>query len=152
MGSHTVKTWSSTQKIISLASGEAEFYGCVKGTPMAKGTQGIMTDMGFDVLVHSLGHSQVHTDSSAAKGMASRKGLGKVRHVEVNQLWIQQEVAAGRVKIVKVKGQNNMADILTKHVDGETLKRHCRYLETDRRTDRHRLNPEVAEDAQTQDE
>ena len=30
-GLHCVKTWSSTQAIISLSSGEAEYYGLVKG-------------------------------------------------------------------------------------------------------------------------
>ena len=40
-----------------------------------------------------------------------------------------------------------MADILTKHVDNETLDRHCRYLDAERRTDRHVMNPKVAQDA-----
>ncbi len=30
----------------------------------------------------------VKTDASAAKGIASRKGLGKVRHIDVSQLWL----------------------------------------------------------------
>ena len=66
----------------------------------------------------------VCTDSSAAKGMASRKGLGKVRHVEVNQLWVQEKVGSGEVELRKVDGQSNLADALTKHVDGDSILRH----------------------------
>ena len=31
LGRHVVKSWSSTQKVISLSSGEAEYYGMVTG-------------------------------------------------------------------------------------------------------------------------
>ena len=45
----------------------------------------------------------MHTDSSAAKGIAARKGLGKARHIDVSQLWVQQEVHRNMITIVKVK-------------------------------------------------
>ena len=54
------------------------------------------------------------TDSSAAKGMALRRGLGKVRHIELCELWLQEQAAKGRVKIVKVTGDENISDSLTK--------------------------------------
>ena len=53
---------------------------------------------------------------------------------------------SGSRKIVKVKGTNNMADILTKHVDNDTLTRHCRHLDSNRSNDRHELNPAMATD------
>ena len=31
---------------------------------------------------------RVSTDASAAKGIASRRGLGKVMHIEEHQLWV----------------------------------------------------------------
>ena len=31
LGNHAVKSWSSTQAVIALSSGEAEYYGLVKG-------------------------------------------------------------------------------------------------------------------------
>ena len=36
-GIHVVKSWSSTQKIIALSTGEAEYYGIVKGATMGIG-------------------------------------------------------------------------------------------------------------------
>ena len=47
---------------------------------------------------------RVNTDASAAKGIASRRGLGKVRHIEVHQLWVQDKVASGEVEVRKVDG------------------------------------------------
>ena len=50
---------------------------------------------------------QLNTDASAAKGIASRKGLGKIRHVEVQQLWLQDKVASGEIVVKKVDGKVN---------------------------------------------
>ena len=66
----------------------------------------------------------VFTDSTAAKGMTSWRGLGKVRHVEVNQLWIQDKVGNGEVDLKKVPGSDNLADAMTKHVEGEQIHKH----------------------------
>ena len=53
-------------------------------------------------------------DSSAAKSIASRVGLGKVRHLKVKYFWIQDMVKTKRVQLRKVPGTENPADNLTK--------------------------------------
>ena len=58
----------------------------------------------------------VHTDSSAAKSLASRKGFGKARHIEVTQLWVQETVSEGLLELRKVKGTEKPADLFTKHL------------------------------------
>ncbi len=50
-------------------------------------------------------------------GVASRRGLGKVRHIDVTQLWLQQVVSNHKLTLVKVPSKFNLADSLTKHVD-----------------------------------
>ena len=60
--------------------------------------------------------AEVATDSSAAKSFASRRGLGRMRHVEVRWLWLQAEVAIGRVKVLKSPGDVNHADVGTKYL------------------------------------
>jgi len=57
----------------------------------------------------------VWTDSSAAIGICTRQGLGKLRHLDTHTLWVQQAVRTGRVDLRKVLGENNPADLLTKH-------------------------------------
>jgi len=53
-------------------------------------------------------------DSSAAKSIASRTGLGKLRHLEIKFLWLQECVRIGKVVLSKVRGDINPADVLTK--------------------------------------
>ena len=43
-----------------------------------------------------------------------RQGVGKVRHLHVKQLWIQEAVAAGELVVVKVPRAENCADALTR--------------------------------------
>ena len=81
-GSHCTKSWASTQAIISLSSGEAEYYGVVKATSVALGMQAMLQDMGISPTIH------VYTDAEAARGIATRRGLGRTRHIEVHYLWV----------------------------------------------------------------
>ena len=55
------------------------------------------------------------TDSSAAIGICTRQGLGKLRHLDTHTLWTQQAVRTRRVDLRKVDGEENPADLLTKH-------------------------------------
>ena len=97
------------QSGVSLSSGEAEFNGVVKGAGMALGFQALLVDLGIKMPV------RVWTDSSAAIGICSRQGLGKLRHLDTHTLWIQQAVRCGRIDLRKVPGLANPADLLTKH-------------------------------------
>jgi len=110
LGEHAIKTWSSTQSSVSLSSGEAEFYGVIKGAGMGLGFQSLLADLGLRVPL------RVWTDSSAAIGICSRQGLGKMRHIDTHLLWIQQAVRSRRVDLRKIAGDNNPADLYTKHL------------------------------------
>ena len=54
-------------------------------------------------------------------GMVARKGIGRVRHIEVGELWIQDAVKRGVLSVQKVKGEYNPADILIKYVDKKEI-------------------------------
>ena len=119
-GKHLIKSWRSTQTVVALSSGEAEYYGMVKGTSVALGLQAVLSD--FDV------HCDIvlKSDASAAIAIASRRGLGKVRHIEVCQLWIQYKLRRGDIKVVKVGTHENVADALTKYVSKDIVISHMR--------------------------
>ena len=85
----------------------------------------------------------VKADASAAIGIASRRGLGRVRHIEVAQVRIQEKVANGMLKLVQVPGQANLADALTKFVSADILNYHCEHTMQHARTDRHALMPHI---------
>ena len=117
-GSHVIKTYSSTQATIALSSGEAEYYGLVKSASIGLGVQAMYSDLGEDIKIN------LNTDASAAKAIASRRGLGKLRHLAVHLLWLQQQVASECLSISKVRGDSNPADILTKYVSRDILIKH----------------------------
>ena len=97
-GTHCLKSWSSTQRVIAGSSGEAEYHGIVKDGSNSLGMSSLRSDLGINVRI------QIKSDASAAIGIASRRGLGQIRHLEVSQLWLQQRVASEDLKIEKVKG------------------------------------------------
>ena len=140
LGEHVIKSWSTTQHVIALSSGEAEFYGIARGGSLAPGIRSVMNDLDMK------GQIRISTDASAAKGIASRRGLGKVRHTEVNHLWIQDKVASSEIMLCKVKGTVNKADALTKHVTSDELMRHMNDTGIKIVDGRHQIAPAVAQD------
>ena len=108
LGDGVVKTWSSTQTTIAQSSGEAGYYALVRAAAEGLGMQSVMQDLGWEMRV------RLWVDSSAAKSIASRVGLGRVRHLEVKFLWLQQVVRDRRLEIRKVHGADNPANVLTK--------------------------------------
>jgi hypothetical protein len=103
-----IKTWSSTQSSRALSSGEAEYYAMVKGAAEGLGVQALARDLGVELKV------RLGVDSTAAKSIAGRMGLGKVRHIELRLMWLQDVVEKGRIELYKVKGLDNPADLGTK--------------------------------------
>ena len=110
VGKHCIRTWSSTQPSVTLSSGEAEYYGLVKAAGAGLGHQSLLHDVGLDLPVNAW------TDSSAAIGIASRSGLGKLRHLETHTLWLQEKVRTGAIRVKKVRGEVNPADLFTKQL------------------------------------
>ncbi len=121
-GKHCLKTWSTTQAVIALSSGEAEYYGVVKGGSVLLGAMSMAKDLGIDL------KGRIYTDSSAAKGIASRRGLGKTRHIHVNYLWIQERLNAGDFKLYKERTDNNVADLFTKYLEQSKLNKFVKQL------------------------
>ena len=103
-----VKHWSRTQATRALSTAAAEYYAVVTGATEELGMQSMMSDLGVTTQV------RVWTDSNAAKAIASRRGLGKTRHVELRYLWLQEETTSGRVKMRRIPGEQNQAVDLTK--------------------------------------
>ena len=111
MGGHCVKTWSTTQGAVALSSAEAEFYAMVDGVIKGKWMVTIARELGFGEMKSKI---VIGTDSSAAKSFVARRGMGRMRHIEVRDLWLKEEVRKGMVAVEKVKGSENPADLMTK--------------------------------------
>ena len=125
-----LKTWSSTQKNITLSSGEAELVAAVKAAAESIGVCRMAHDWGDQ------SECTLHVDSSAAIGMVHRRGSGKLRHIKIGQLWIQERAEEGEITVKKVPGEHNSADLMTKHVAEKRLLQLIEYLGCDLRQGR----------------
>ena len=114
-GGHLLKSYSRTQSNVALSSAEAELYATVSAASEGIGLGAMARDYGRDLRAH------LHVDATAAIGIAERKGLGKIRHLDTQSLWIQDAVRKRRVSLEKVLGTENPADLMTKHLDQKTI-------------------------------
>ena len=139
MGTHVLKTWSSTQAVISLSSGEAEYYAIVKAASMGLGMRSLAEDMGIAMSV------DLFTDSSAAKGLAFKRGLGKARHIDTCYLWVQEKLVDRELYLHKVGTEDNLADLMTKKLDTGKHETIMGKMCMVSRPGRHRLAPAAVE-------
>ena len=115
IGDHCIKAWSINQSVIALSSGEAEFYALTRASAMAMGLRSLLEDLGVTLKIRVL------TDATTGKSIASRRGLGKVRHIATHELWVQEKVMRGEIELIKIKNIFNPADLFTKHLDKQTM-------------------------------
>ena len=118
-GRHVLATWSVTQSIQALSSGEAEFYAVLRGAVEALGLAATAEEMGFSFRKVP----RIGSDSSAARGTAGRHGIGKLKHMDLKYLWIQAVLKQGRLGLVKQEGKTNFADLMTKHLAAPDMER-----------------------------
>ena len=106
-GAHMLECSVGKQSTVALSSAEAEFYAIVRGTSMGMQTLQILEAMAKvfsltvmkvedDIVLISL---RVSSDSSAARAICNRVGSGKVRHLSIKELWIQEEVRKKRLAL-----------------------------------------------------
>ena len=138
-GSHLIKSWATNRSVIALSSGEAEYYGLVKAGSVSIGLKALASDMDIEFNEPIV----IKSDASAAIGISNRVGSGKIRHIEVTQLWLQDKVSSREVKLNKVGTEENLADALTKGGDAATIAIHVQGVSMELREDRHRLAPSL---------
>ena len=115
LGVSTVCTYCKGQAVIALSSGEAEYYGLVSAASQMLGLQSILQDWGWKFNCH------VWMDATAGIAIGSRRGLGRVKHIDTVFLWVQALVTEGRITIGKKATKEMLANFLTKHVDATTM-------------------------------
>ena len=140
LGGHLLKSWSATQKNITLSSAEAELVAAVRTCTEALGLVQLSYDWGMTFA------AKIFVDSSAAIGIANRKGNGKMRHVRVGDLWIQELVEDEEIELKKILGTRNLADAFTKHLPQSLMSEHLERMNTEFRDGRAATGLEVQRD------
>ena len=115
LGNGTVSTYCKGQAVIALSSGEAEYYGLVRATSHMLGLQSVLLDWRWKFKAH------VWMDATTGIAIGSRRGLGRVKHIDTVFLWVQAMVTEGKVTLGKNPTKEMLADFLTKRVEPATM-------------------------------
>ena len=102
----------------SREAAEAELGAAVKASQEVLGIMSLWKDVGDTTWGHVMG------DASAAIGIIRRIGLGKMRHLNTSWLWVQEKEASLELQCHKVKGSDNSADLFTKALEHDSIRRH----------------------------
>ena len=97
----------------------------------------MLKDVGLHVSV------TLFSDSSAARGIIHRAGLGKLRHLEIGYLWLQAAVAKKRLQVRKVNGAENPADLLTKYLTSADMWKHMNFVQLSSENGRSDVAPKA---------
>ena len=106
-GGHCLKVRTKKQQVVSLSSAESELYAAVKTASEGLGIQSVAEDLGISCRLNLL-------DASAIMCPANRRGVGKAKHVDMQNLRIQDTCKSGRFATRKVGTNANPADLMTK--------------------------------------
>ena len=118
MGTSCVKSWSKTQATIAQSSAESELIASVKGATEGLGIVSLGRDFGIELSI------RLHLDAAAAFGILERKGVGRVRHLDVASLWLHEKELRNMIEMRKVPGLDNPPDVCTKHLTRDKFD-HC---------------------------
>ena len=109
-GGHLLDAVSVTQSLVAPSSAEAKFYACNRGTVCGLQTCHFLTEAGHKVV------PRVWSDSSACRGIVRRTGSGRLRHLEIRHMLTQERLQKGEFLLKAVPTNDNVADLLTKHL------------------------------------
>ena len=108
-GGHLILSSATTRNAVATGRAEAELYGLTKSASRALGAVSMAADMATVV------KPCVRVDATASKAIASRRGVGRVRHFHAHVLWAQEAVSRREPTIAKVPGCERPADLVSKH-------------------------------------
>ena len=83
VGNCLLYSYARSLQMLCLSCGEAEFNGGVAACSEGLFLKGLLAFVGQPVSM------EVYLDSSAARGVFQQQGVGRIRHLEVKSLWVQ---------------------------------------------------------------
>ena len=110
-----ISAGAPTKSVIAQSSCESEYIEATAATSEAKYIQALFMACGQHMNIH------LRTDSIGAIGVASRRGLQWLRHLDLRFQLLQAESAAKRVRSSRVPGTVNVVDANTRLADRRSL-------------------------------
>ena len=112
-----IYTFSRNQKSVALSSGEAEYYA---GASAA--SDSILLKEAIQFLTGRRRQVNLYLDSSAARGIITRQGVGHVKHLQIRTLFLQELHKQGTLSVHPVGTKENTADTGTMPLSGKRIK------------------------------
>ena len=119
LGKHALKAYTRKQKIIVRSSGGAQLYAAALGVCELKGIVSLLRDLGYEK------NPVLAIDAKATEHILDRQGIGKLKHIDVAYLWIQDGVGSHRLRVRRVRSEDNVADLGTKPLSKAVIAKHC---------------------------
>ncbi|KAJ0466424.1 putative RNA-directed DNA polymerase [Helianthus annuus] len=112
-------TWrSKKQKVVALSSAEAEFRGIAKGLAEVLWIRKLLSEVGFPPREAS----KIMCDNEAAIKISENPVQhDRTKHVEVDRHFIKEKLESKSIDLPFVRSADQLADILTKAVNGRIL-------------------------------
>ena len=114
--SNVLYSHSKTQKNISLSSAESEYHSLVSAVSDAILLKACIAFVTTDPL-----ESCVFCDNMAARTLATRQGVGRMRHVSGKLLWLQENTTNGEFEMRPVATADNVSDLGTKSLKADRV-------------------------------
>jgi len=115
-----VGQYSRTQATPAISSAEGELYSIGTGAVECLYVKAILTEIPSPPSVEIV----IASDSQAAISSQLRPGMGKMKHVELKYMFVQQLAKDGKVKLVKIAGAENSSDLGTKYLEKREFEKH----------------------------
>ena len=115
-GSSILTHYNRTQSTVALSSCESELHSLVTGINELIFVCNLIREMGFTVKTLC-----AMSDNKAAIDNLARLGVGKLKHVSLRSLHLQELCRRKLVVVRKVPGGDNWTDVLTKAVSTAVL-------------------------------
>ena len=102
----------------ALSSGESEIMSMSEVLKEAKLMQYNLEFCGMGLLPIVL-----HTDADVARAFCHKRGVGRMKHLDVRHCWLQEELEKGNFKVKRVDRKFNASDMLTHSPSAEELRK-----------------------------
>ncbi|KAK0573601.1 hypothetical protein LWI29_010645 [Acer saccharum] len=117
LGSTAISWVSQLQKIVTISTTEAEYVAVTEASKKLIWLQGLLAELGFEQEMNVL-----HSDSQSAIHLAKNSAFhSRTKHIDLRYHFIRSLIEDGVLKLVKIVGSKNPADMLTKPVTTEKL-------------------------------
>ena len=107
-GGCLISSFSRTQKVVAMSSCEAELTAIQSAVSEAANVLHVLEELGWNPKINVL------TDSTAAIAFAHRRGVGRIKHLDLRRFFIQDWLRSQRLSLAHIPTEANAADLLTK--------------------------------------